>query len=96
MNDFLGQTAHGIAARTADPLAQGALDDFPPLVVLVVAGLLMALVLLFPSVLEAAARGLRAIQHKLATGVAGSHGPWPVRTNVGSLDFRRHRIHRMK
>jgi hypothetical protein len=96
MNDFLGQMAHGIAVGTADPLAQLALDEFSPLVVLVMAGLLMALVMLLPSVLEAVARSSRAIQRKFATGVSRIHGPWPARAGVGRFDFRRHWTHRTK
>jgi hypothetical protein len=96
MNDFLGQTAHGIAGRPADPLAQLALDQFSPLVVLVMAGLLMALALMLPSVLEVVARGSRALQRKLATAVSRRHGPWPARAGVGRLDFRWHGTHRTK
>jgi hypothetical protein len=98
MNDFLAPIARSIAAvGVANPLALFDIaQDWQPLVKLVVAGFLMSLIVLLPSIMEALGRCVWAIQGWLALVVRRRHAPSYGGVRAGGWrDVHRHPNHWM-
>jgi hypothetical protein len=82
MKGFFDQIAEPIWAQ----VTRAPFGGVTPLAALVVAGLLMALVLLLPATLEALARGFISLRRRLAQGVRTARTTPSAQGGVGTSD----------